>query len=428
MKDSLMGSMKKRPKPSIHVTIDGQVYNITDWVNVHPGGREILARRKGKDVSDLFHAFHPFSTGTTRAFKVLEKLPRVPPSEHPKFPRRNSFQCDFQALRNRIEAEGLYNTDYVYYCQLGLWLVLLYGCTLHLTLSAHDVVSTTVAGLCMGLFFQQCAFVGHDAGHCAITHDPQRDAWIGTLVGPLMTGVSMDWWKKSHNAHHISTNHISHDPDIQHMPLLAIAKGQLQDGFFSHYHNRHFKFDHMAKILITWQAYTFLPLMALARWNLYLQSLQQRTDNYALTLFWAWFTLLTLSVPSWKLRFLFITVSHASAGILHLQIVLSHFSMPVHDSSTFDAPPAQEFFRHQCATCLDLHSSWINDWFYGGLQYQLPHHLFPRVPRHNLRRVQFLVHALCKERGVDYHIMGWWAAIRSLFSTLNHLSSIAQQA
>ena len=52
-----------------------------------------------------------------------------------------------------------------------------------------------------------------------------------------------------------------------------------------------------------------------------------------------------------------------------------------------------DWFRLQLATTMDVDCSEWMDWFHGGLQFQIEHHLFPRVPRHNLREVQKLVKA-----------------------------------
>jgi len=39
------------------VIVDNKIYNVTDFVNIHPGGNKILAGC-GKDISDLFNAKH----------------------------------------------------------------------------------------------------------------------------------------------------------------------------------------------------------------------------------------------------------------------------------------------------------------------------------------------------------------------------------
>lgn len=46
--------------------------------------------------------------------------------------------------------------------------------------------------------------------------------------------------------------------------------------------------------------------------------------------------------------------------------------------------------------------AWL-DWLHGGLQFQIEHHLFPSLPRHNLRQASLLVRPLCQDMGLPYH-------------------------
>jgi delta8-fatty-acid desaturase len=57
----------------------------------------------------------------------------------------------------------------------------------------------------------------------------------------------------------------------------------------------------------------------------------------------------------------------------------------------------------QIATTMDVTCPEWLDWLHGGLQFQIEHHLFPRVPRHNLRKVRYLVKAHCKKHDIYYH-------------------------
>jgi fatty acid desaturase len=77
--------------------------------------------------------------------------------------------------------------------------------------------------VCLGMFWQQIAFIGHDTGHSGITHRADIDGCIGLVVGNLCTGVSMGWWKWTHNTHHNSCNSINHDPDVQYVPVFALS-------------------------------------------------------------------------------------------------------------------------------------------------------------------------------------------------------------
>jgi len=56
----------------------------------------------------------------------------------------------------------------------------------------------------------------------------------------------------------------------------------------------------------------------------------------------------------------------------------------------------------QIATTRDIKASWFNDWFTGGLDRQIEHHLFPNMPRHNYNKISPRVEALCKKHGLEY--------------------------
>lgn len=64
---------------------------------------------------------------------------------------------------------------------------------------------------------------------------------------------------------------------------------------------------------------------------------------------------------------------------------------------------------------------WL-DFIHGGLQFQAVHHLFPRVPRHNLRRLQKLVLNFCEETGIKYEIKGFVAGNGKVLSRLDEIS------
>ena len=63
---------------------------------------------------------------------------------------------------------------------------------------------------------------------------------------------------------------------------------------------------------------------------------------------------------------------------------------------------------YRVSTTRNVTSTLFNDWFCGGLQYQVDHHLFPSLPRHNLHKVNALVKIFCKEHGVSYHEAGMY--------------------
>ena len=55
--------------------------------------------------------------------------------------------------------------------------------------------------------------------------------------------------------------------------------------------------------------------------------------------------------------------------------------------AVYPADQRPDFWKLQVTTTRNVTSNWFVDWFCGGLQYQVDHHLFPMLPRHNLAKV-----------------------------------------
>lgn len=55
-------------------------------------------------------------------------------------------------------------------------------------------------------------FTAHDAGHQGITHNFVVDTLIGMFVADFCCGLSIGWWKSSHNVHHLVTNRHASGP------------------------------------------------------------------------------------------------------------------------------------------------------------------------------------------------------------------------
>ena len=61
-----------------------------------------------------------------------------------------------------------------------------------------------------------------------------------------------------------------------------------------------------------------------------------------------------------------------------------------------------DYLRRQVLTSRNVRGSRVVDLVLGGLNYQIEHHLFPSMPRPNLRHAQPLVRAYCAELNLPY--------------------------
>ncbi|KAK2779304.1 hypothetical protein FQN52_002473 [Onygenales sp. PD_12] len=355
-----------------------------------------------------------------------------------KYPSPDAESQDFiiqkyRALLGRMKAEGLFDCNYFAYMVEISRYILLFSLSLYALHHGWYAVS----GVFMGCMWHQLVFTAHDAGHMGITHNFHADTVIGIIIADYIGGLSLGWWKRSHNVHHIVTNSPEHDPDIEHIPFFAVSH-RFFDSLKSTYYNRIMTYDPVAKFLIRYQHYLYYPILAFGRFNLYRLSWEYLLSGQAPRkgpawwhrwfeisgqfFFWLWYGygIVYSRIPTWQSRLLFIFLSHIFQAPLHLQITLSHFAM-----STADLGTNESFPQKMLRTTMDVDCPQWLDFFHGGLQFQAIHHLFPRMPRHNLRRAQKLVMEFCKEVEVPYAIFSFLDGNKEV---IGHLGEVAKQA
>ena len=416
----------------IIVTIHDGVYDVTSFLHTHPGGRLVLQHASGNDITEVFTEFH---SSHVWSMLPLYKIGEVDASERTP---KSELSLDRIDLRKKIRKNGW---DRVQPWDLA-WIVTRSMAWMAASVGFFHVqeiwpsVCVTLGSVCLGMFFQQMAFIGHDAGHQAITTNRTLDTWIGYAVGNLASGVSLAWWKSSHHVHHLVCNSVEHDPDIQHLPMLACSSPILSEPvppsayqsqtltswwdctslFYSSFHKRWMGIDGWSRAILSVQHLFFYPLMAVARFNLYFQSWYMLLTNknhperrgvelVCLGLHLLWHGTLICTYTSDIVTMLYvILLSHAVAGILHIQIVMSHFAMSVYPGLHIHH---DQWTSTQLATTMNIDCPPWMDWFHGGLQFQIEHHLFPRMPRYHLRSISSLVEPFCKKHKLPYVSVGF---------------------
>jgi hypothetical protein len=284
----------------------------------------------------------------------------------------------------------------------------------------------------MGLFFQQCGWLAHDFLHHQVFKKRRYGDYAGIYIGNLMQGYSVQWWKNKHNGHHAVPNlHNSTaasqdgDPDIDTMPLLAWSIQQAR----SFRELNEGKDTTFVKFMIRNQAVFYFPILLLARlsWmnesfkcafglgaasenaalELKVKGLQYPIlEKVAIILHYAWVAVVASGFGRFSLAFsavYFLTMTCSCGFMLALVFGLGHNGM-----ATYDADKRPDFWKLQVTTTRNITGGHgipqaVVGWFCGGLQYQVDHHLFPMIPRHNLQKTHGLVRSFCKEWDVHYH-------------------------
>lgn len=391
------------------IIFENKVLDVSKWMNYHPGGALSLSHLAGKDATDYIIAFHPKSV-------INKQVPRFVIGDYDASldvvsPKDAKVIKKFKELRDKLEADGLYEPEPNYFNFLLARYTLVFVGSIASCLYLPYMLNAIVGGILMAATWQQVAFYCHDSGHSGVTHKRESDYTLGTVLASFVGGLSMGWWKDSHNVHHIITNNPHHDPDIQHLPVFACTT-KFFESLWSTYHGRDMPFDIACKWIIPYQNHLFFLINAFARFLLYglswafvLRGHKQEARKWralefvGMITFLTWYTWLSCSLGSVAEGIVFVLVSHVAASILHVQITISHYAM-----DTADVECEEHFAVKALRTTMDVDCPEWFDWFHGGLQFQIIHHLFPRAPRHNLRKIQPLVIEFAQECGLNYEI------------------------
>ncbi|XP_039121146.1 LOW QUALITY PROTEIN: delta(8)-fatty-acid desaturase-like [Dioscorea cayenensis subsp. rotundata] len=415
--------LEKHNKASdLWISIQGKVYDVTEWLKDHPGGELPLLNLAGQDATDAFIAFHHGIS-----WKQLDRFFIGHYSDY----RVSEVSKDYQKLVAEFVKMGLFGKK-----GHGVFFSLCFMFCLFVTavlgvVATRNVWIHLLSGGLMGFLWIQSGWVGHDAGHYQIMTNRRFNRLAQLITGNCLTGISIAWWKLTHNAHHISCNNLNFDPDLQHMPMFVVSSHFFKS-LTSNFYERKMNFNAVTRFLVSYQHWTFYPVMSVARINLFVQSLvllllskRKVPDRWqeivGVLVFWTWYPFLVSFLPNWEERFMFVFASFLVTGLQHVQFCLNHFSSNVY----IGHPKGNDWFEKQTMGSLDITCSPWMDWLHGGLQFQVEHHLFPRLPRCHLRRISPVVKELCKKHNLSYSSASF---IEANCRTLATLRTAALQA
>lgn len=391
----------------------------------------------GKDATDVFAAFHAPETWARLAeFKVgpLEGAGAAATASAPAA-AVSPLLADFRALRADMKVAGMFRASAPYYAWKVTSTLALGATAAACLLTARDTVSGAVAAgpaasaaVVLALFWQQCGWLAHDFCHHQVCAWRPANNAAGLALGNLAQGFSVAWWKGKHNQHHASPNELAGpgstaalDPDIDTLPLLAWSPAvvdALPPGA-------------PERALLRVQHWLFLPILLAARLAWAAQSVTTVADlararapgavvevaslgaHYALYLGAAFLALPPLSAAAWALG------AQAACGLLlALVFVQSHNGMEVYTTT-------HDFVTAQAVSTRDISPGLWADWFTGGLNYQIEHHLFPGLPRHNLGLAAPRVAALFAKHSLEYEACGMAMGTRRVMQTLAGIAALA---
>ncbi|NWU67511.1 FADS2 desaturase, partial [Pterocles burchelli] len=383
------------------LVIERKVYNVTKWANRHPGGQRVLGHYAGEDATltpasplfpggDAFQAFHTNPTLVQKFLKPLligELAPGEPSQDRDK---NSQLVEDFRTLRKTAEDMNLFRANplfggvylgHILAMEVLAWLMVLYFGTGWITTLILAFILTTCQA--------QAGWLQHDFGHLSVFKKSSWNHITHKFIIGHLKGASANWWNHRHFQHHAKPNIFQKDRggNMLHIFVLGdtqpveYGKKKLKYLPYNHQHEYFFLSEYLGGVP-PFPVNTSCPSQPLGGGLL---------KSQLILLF-----LRTTPIPS-------------AGQNIQVQFLESHWFVWVtqmnHIPMEIDCEKHRDWLSSGgtglAATC-NIEQSLFNDWFTGGVNFQIEHHLFPTMPRHNFWKVKPLVKSLCAKYGVQY--------------------------
>jgi fatty acid desaturase len=236
-----------------------------------------------------------------------------------------------------------------------------------------------IASLLIGVAMQQAGWMGHDYVHAR----GRFSFYVASILSGIINCFSMRWWSHKHNFHHTFPNRKEYDVDIYNEPVLHLW---FPDETKDVWHRRY-------QYIFYPIAYTFLYVS----WRI--QSLQfvlgskNWFERLLIVAGYIW-----LACLPWK-----VAVASVLIGGFLVAFVVTTNHQP--EEMLEDKTHTYNYVVDQALTtrgvvCYDP----ITEYLFGGMQYQLEHHMFPHMPKYRYPALRPLLKKFCEENGIPFKV------------------------
>lgn len=320
----------------------------------------------------------------------------------------------YAELKRLIKQEGLLDQQPAYFAAKSILTFGLLAVSLTLLLILDNTWLQLLNAAYLAFVFVQISLLAHDCGHRQISfRAPWKNDLLTLVMGNLLLGMSRQWWIDKHNEHHGHPNQIDVDPDID-IPLLAFEEEQALDK------------RGIARFVVKYQAVLIFPLSLLQALSMLRSSIEflvagkaksALAEVLAMGAHFALYFGLLFSALEPLQAVLFIIVHRGLYGLYMVSIFApNHKAMPLLEQDS-----EEDFLRRQVLTSRNVFAHPVTDFWYGGLNYQIEHHLFPRMPRNKLKEAQPIIKDFCRVHSIAYHET---SVLQSYREILQHLHEV----
>jgi linoleoyl-CoA desaturase len=405
---------------SAFVVYDGFVYDITEFLRFHPGGKSILVPALGTDITDTLESFHEqyvsrlLRSGEHRrqyGIRLVGKLACAPTGMKNRIglyeyqSRREYQRPDQMGIELRKEV-------FAYLRKAGLplkkpranclfllvFFYVLYGVGLYMAFIQGSALWCLLLG-------PIATFMAVNVSH-TIMHGGFSDSKIINMLGRTFWdagGYSARGWDVEHQSHH----------QAPHTTIDAQTAGGSVIRFFEH---QEYKWFHRYQMFYIWLVFILYSpnSWVIHSYNtLFKYECVPLTDKVIHVVAKALVFVLPITLSFYLLDagtafrnlFLFaVSMSYSTLFLLFIQ----------HEDSYLPEDEAEPWSVRQVATSATWYTSnFVLEWLLGYFNYHTEHHLFPGLDPALYPKIQPIVRSVCERYGVAYKHVSYFELVRS---------------
>jgi len=329
----------------------------------------------------------------------------------PKFPSvKQSFHVELKKrINDYFETSGKSVTgNKQLFIKAGVLFTAFLGLYIHLVFFTPSTIWAILECVILGLVVAGIGFnIMHDGAHGSFS----KYKWVNNVAAfslNLLGGSSFMWNVKHNVIHHAYTNIDGVDDDIDIQPWMRMSSTQPKLKMHKYQHFYFWFLYSMLYILwvfvLDYQKYFKrkiggMPLKKMTAW-----------DHIVFWGFKAIYLFLFFLVPFYTVGFVptiigFLIFSVIAGFILSIVFQLAHtvehthFPVPHDESGKLD----DEWAIHQLKTTANFApKNKLISWLVGGLNYQIEHHLFPKISHVHYPAIRKIIKQACSEFNVPY--------------------------
>jgi len=326
-------------------------------------------------------------------------------------------KADYIQLRRIIEEKGLLRYTELYYLVHFLVTITLFVLLFSVVLYFNKWYVLLLLIVPLSFVATHFGYLGHDAGHWAISNKEWVNEMMGQLSYSFLLGGSFSYWKYKHNLHHSHPNTEGSDPDIDLTPFsLTEARAMQKRGI-----------KRWATRFQAWLFPSVFPiLLFLIRYDGYRYLIKKKrlVIDWILLLSHVllFFVIIPYLIGLGMAILVYMLLSMLIGVYIGFTFTPNHVGMPILDNME-DMP----FLEKQVMTSRNIKSGVLLNYIFGGLDCQIEHHLFPKASRKNLLKIRNIVKEYCAEHSIPYKNESVAHAWKDIFTHLNTMGKYAKK-